>query len=74
MKIMIFPSGIAGFLSFATGCVYLVYKLLYWDTFSVSIAPLIIVFSFISSIHNLFYGLWENTYSPDWTRANSQSM
>jgi len=46
---------IAG-LSFIVGLVYFVYKLLYWDNFSMGIAPLVIGVFFLSSLQLFFIG------------------
>jgi glycosyltransferase involved in cell wall biosynthesis len=45
------------FVSFLIGMFYLVYKLLYWQSFSVGIAPLAIGLFFLASIQLIFLGL-----------------
>jgi glycosyltransferase involved in cell wall biosynthesis len=50
--------GFAGsVLSVLIGCAYLAYKLLFWDRFSVGIAPLLIGFFFLGSMQLLFMGI-----------------
>lgn len=44
-------------LSFLVGMIYLVYKLIYFDQFSVGIAPIVIGIFFLGSIQILFIGL-----------------
>lgn len=44
-------------LSLLVGLGYLVYKLLYWERFSVGVAPLVIGVSFFASIHLMFLGI-----------------
>ena len=44
-------------LSLLVGVVYLVYKLLNWNTFSVGIAPLVIGLFFLSSVQMFFLGI-----------------
>ena len=44
-------------LSFLTGLLYLVYKLLYWQEFSVGIAPLIVGFFFLGAVQLIFIGI-----------------
>ncbi len=57
MKFMIYMGIIIGFLSFFIGMIYFVFKLLHWDTFDAGIAPIIILFSFVSSIQMFFMGI-----------------
>jgi hypothetical protein len=42
---------------FAVAAGYLVYKLLYWNSFSVGIAPLVIGFFFVMSVQLFFIGI-----------------
>ena len=56
MKIMIYIGMIFGFLSFLIGCIYFIYKLLHWNTFDAGIAPIIIIFSFFTSVQIFFLG------------------
>lgn len=44
-------------LSFVVGFLYLIYKLVYWDTFSVGIAPIVIGFFFFSAVQLIFIGI-----------------
>ena len=48
--------GIA-FFSFIVAMVYLVYKLLYWDTFSAGTAPMVIGMFFLGAVQLIFLGL-----------------
>lgn len=48
--------GIA-FFSFIVAIVYLVYKLLYWDTFSAGTAPMVIGIFFLGAVQLIFLGL-----------------
>lgn len=45
------------FLSFLAGVGYLIYKLIYWNSFSVGVAPLVIGLFFISSVQLMFLGV-----------------
>jgi glycosyltransferase involved in cell wall biosynthesis len=58
------PLRLAGFIGFITAIlslltafVYLVYKLIYWDTFSAGMAPLVIGIFFFSSVQLFFIGI-----------------
>jgi glycosyltransferase involved in cell wall biosynthesis len=44
-------------LSFLSGCGYLLYKLLFWQNFSVGIAPLVIGLFFLGSVQMFFLGI-----------------
>ena len=44
-------------LSLAVALSYFIYKVIYWDTFSVGIAPLVIGLSFFSSVQLFFLGI-----------------
>ena len=45
------------FLSFLAGVAYLFYKLFYWSSFTVGVAPLVIGLFFISSVQLMFLGI-----------------
>jgi len=47
----------AAFLSLLTGFIYLGYKLLFWERFSLGVAPLIIGFFFFGSVQLFFIGI-----------------
>ena len=57
LRFMTFIGFLISILSFFTGIFYLFYKLLFWDTFSLGIAPLIIGIFFVSSIQIVLLGL-----------------
>jgi glycosyltransferase involved in cell wall biosynthesis len=48
---------LASILSFTIACFYLVYKLLYWNDFSVGIAPIVIGIFLFSSVQLFFIGV-----------------
>jgi hypothetical protein len=48
---------ISAFLSFVVGLVYLVYKLIDWQNFSLGLAPVIIGLFFMGSIQLFFLGI-----------------
>lgn len=57
MKIMIYLGALSGCFSFLIGCFYLTWKLLYWDSFALGLAPLIIMIAFVFSIQIFFLGI-----------------
>ena len=48
---------IFSFISLLIGTIYIVYKLLYWDTFATGIAPLIVIMSVFFSLTFIFLGI-----------------
>ncbi len=57
LRIMTVLGLVTGFLSLLCGGVYLVYKLLYWDTFSAGMAPLVIGLFFCASVQLFCIGM-----------------
>ena len=57
LRLATFIGMITGILSIIVGLVYFILKLIYWDEMSVGIAPLIILFSFVSSGILFFIGI-----------------
>lgn len=57
LRFMVFLGFISSLLSFTVGLFYFFYKLFYWNTFSLGLAPLIIGIFFISSIQIILLGL-----------------
>ena len=57
LKLAIWMGMIFAAMSFFVGMFYLVYKLIFWDSFSVGQAPMIIMVSFIASLQLFFLGI-----------------
>ena len=57
LRLTAFAGFIGAFLSFLAGFGYFIYKLLYWNRFSVGIAPLVIGIFFLGSIQLVFMGI-----------------
>lgn len=57
LRLATFGGFICGGISFLVGLIYLILKLIYWDTFPAGIAPLIIGMCFIGSVQLVFIGL-----------------
>lgn len=56
-------------LSLVVAIVYLLYKLLFWNRFSVGIAPVVIGFFFLSSMQLLFIGIVGEYIGSIWTQV-----
>lgn len=57
LRMMTVTGVIGSFFSFLMGAVYLIYKIICWDTFTAGVAPIVIAVFFIGSIQLLFTGL-----------------
>ena len=57
LRLMTFIGFFASLISLAIGISYLVYKLLYWDSFNLGIAPIVIGIFIVSSIQITLLGL-----------------
>ncbi len=57
LRLTVFSGFIGAILSFLTGLAYLIYKLLFWQRFTLGIAPVIIGIFFLSSIQLVFMGI-----------------
>lgn len=57
LRIATFLGCIMSFFSFLVGIIYLVYKLMFWDTFDAGFAPMIIGLFLLGSIQILFLGI-----------------
>ena len=57
LRLTTFAGFVGAFLSFLSGFGYFLYKLLYWNRFSVGIAPLVIGIFFLGSIQLVFMGI-----------------
>lgn len=57
MRLAVFVGFFTGFASFCVSIFYLIYKLMYWDSFQVGMAPLVSGFFFIGSLQLIFIGL-----------------
>ena len=57
LRIIVFTGFAGAFVSFGIGVLYTIYKIFYWKSFSVGIAPLIIGNFFIFSVLLLFLGV-----------------
>jgi len=57
LRLMVFAGFLGAFASFAAGSGYFLYKLLFWNRFSVGVAPLVIGIFFLSSLQLFFMGI-----------------
>src|SRR5208282_731423 len=57
LRLTVFAGFMGAVVSFITGMAYLIYKLLFWRSFSVGIAPVVIGIFFLNSIVLVFMGI-----------------
>ena len=57
LRLVIFFGFISAFLSFLAGMFYLVYKLVFWRSFTVSVAPLVLGLFFLGSVQLISLGI-----------------
>jgi glycosyltransferase involved in cell wall biosynthesis len=57
LRLAIFAGGILAGLNLLVAFGYLIYKLVYWNSFSVGIAPAVIGLFFFSSVQLIFLGV-----------------
>ena len=57
LRFMILIGFILGLISLAAGLFYLIYKLLFWNSFSLGIAPVVVGIFFVSSVQIILLGL-----------------
>ncbi len=57
LRLVVFAGFVSAFLSFLTGMFYLVYKLAFWQTFTVGVAPVVLGLFFLGSIQLIALGI-----------------
>jgi glycosyltransferase involved in cell wall biosynthesis len=60
--------------SLAAAAIYLVYKLLFWNSFSLGLAPLIIGMFFFSSVQLIFIGVIGEYIGAIWTQVKNKPL
>jgi len=77
-KIPLRLAAICGFvlagLSMLAALAYFVYKLIYWDTFSLGMAPVVIGLFFFSSIQLIFIGIIGEYLGAVWTQVKNKPL
>lgn len=61
-------------LSLLTAAVYFIYKLLFWNSFSVGVAPLVIGIFFFSSVQLIFIGIIGEYIGAIWTQVKHKPL
>ncbi|NDV64458.1 glycosyltransferase family 2 protein [Bacteroides sp. 224] len=74
LRMACFIGFILAILSLLTGVGYMVYKLMYWDSFSIGIAPLIISLFFFSSVQLIFIGIIGEYIGAIYTQVHKRPL
>ncbi|OQC11636.1 MAG: hypothetical protein BWX73_03407 [Lentisphaerae bacterium ADurb.Bin082] len=74
LRLAVFSGIFIGFISFLIAMVYLLLKLIYWDTFSFGLAPLIIGMFFLGSIQLIFIGIVGEYIGAIWTQVKNKPL
>jgi len=57
LRMVVFAGFVSAFISFLTGMFYLIYKLVFWTSFNVGIAPVVLGLFFLSSVQLIALGI-----------------
>jgi len=57
LRLVIFFGFVSAFLSFVMGMFYLVYKLVFWNSFTVGVAPVVLGLFFLGSVQLIALGI-----------------
>jgi glycosyltransferase involved in cell wall biosynthesis len=57
LRLVIFAGFISAFVSFAVGMFYLVYKLIFWSSFTIGVAPVVLGLFFLGSVQLIALGI-----------------
>lgn len=69
LRMAVIAGALCAILSLLTGAGYLAYKLLFWDQFSVGIAPAIIGIFFLAAVQLVFIGILGEYLGAVWTHV-----
>ncbi len=74
LRLAVFCGFVLAVLSLLVAAVYLAYKLLYWDTFSLGLAPLVIGLFFFSAVQLIFIGIIGEYIGAIWTQVKNRPL
>ena len=74
LRMATFTGFILAIISFIIALVYLVMKLLYWDTFNFGLAPLMIGMFFFGAVQLIFIGLVGEYVGAIWTQVKNRPL
>ena len=74
LRLAAFFGFILAFLSLLVAVCYFVYKLLFWQTFSLGLAPIVIGLFFFSSVQLIFIGIIGEYIGAIWTQVKNKPL
>lgn len=74
LRMAVFTGLILAMCSFLVALGYLIYKILYWNTFTVGMAPLVIGLFFFSSVQLIFIGFIGEYLGAVWTQVKNKPL
>ncbi|MDD4098243.1 MAG: glycosyltransferase family 2 protein [Lentisphaeria bacterium] len=74
LRLAVFTGFILALVSLMIALVYFIYKLVYWDTFNLGLAPLVIGLFFFSAIHLIFIGIIGEYLGAVWTQVRNRPL
>ncbi|MEI3001812.1 MAG: hypothetical protein V8T86_13095 [Victivallis sp.] len=74
LRLAVFAGFLLAFLSLLVAAGYLVYKLFYWDTFQLGLAPLVIGLFFFSAVQLIFIGIIGEYVGAIWTQVKNKPL
>jgi len=74
LRLAAFSGFVLAFLSLLVAVGYFVYKLLFWQTFSLGLAPMVIGLFFFSSVQLIFIGLIGEYIGAIWTQVKNKPL
>ena len=74
LRLAVFFGFVIGALSFAVSLAYLVLKLVFWDSFSLGLAPIIIAQFFFAAVQLVFIGIVGEYLGAVWTQVKNKPL
>ncbi len=74
LRLAVFTGFIMAGISLLIALAYFIYKLLYWDTFNLGLAPLVIGLFFFSAIQLIFIGIIGEYLGAVWTQVKNKPL
>lgn len=74
LRLAVFCGTLLAVLCFIVACCYLIAKLVWWNTFSLGIAPLVISLFFLAAVQLLFIGILGEYIGAIWTQVKNRPL
>lgn len=74
LRLAVFCGFIIAAISFLIAIGYMIYKFMYWDTFSLGLAPMVIGLFFFSAVQLIFIGIIGEYLGAVWTQVKNKPL